>query len=163
MYVNNCVASATTTMTSRRCLLNCATQPRTLSLQYSGYRPIKGQSGDSLNDDDSAATGGCDDTQGFSNLITSCFPPGTSVLHYCYTNMNWMSILSWIIWYDSSTASDRVLTMWRHVFSVGQMKHAFVLVQISRFQQIIGVYTLQASSEATKVVCKQQFTVSHTQ
>ena len=31
------------------------------------------------------------------------------------------------------------------------LKNAFVLVQISRFQQIIGVYTLQAPSEAAKV------------
>ena len=31
------------------------------------------------------------------------------------------------------------------------LKNAFVLVQISRFQQIIGVFTLQAPSEAAKV------------
>ena len=31
------------------------------------------------------------------------------------------------------------------------LRHAFVLVQISRFQQIIGVYTLQAPSETAKV------------
>ena len=31
------------------------------------------------------------------------------------------------------------------------LKNAFVLVQISRFQQIIGVYTLQAPSEQAKV------------
>ena len=31
------------------------------------------------------------------------------------------------------------------------LRHAFVLVQISRFQQIIGCYTLQAPSETAKV------------
>ena len=31
------------------------------------------------------------------------------------------------------------------------LRNSFVLVQISRFQQIIGVYTLQAPSEAAKV------------
>ena len=31
------------------------------------------------------------------------------------------------------------------------LRNAFVLVQISRFQQIIGVYTLQAPTEAAKV------------
>lgn len=31
------------------------------------------------------------------------------------------------------------------------LKNAFVIVQISRFQQIIGVYTLQAQTEALKV------------
>ena len=32
------------------------------------------------------------------------------------------------------------------------LKNTFVLVQITRFQQIIGVYTLQAPSEAAKVI-----------
>lgn len=31
------------------------------------------------------------------------------------------------------------------------LKNAFVIVQISRFQQVIGVYTLQAQTEALKV------------
>ena len=35
--------------------------------------------------------------------------------------------------------------------SASGLKNAFVLVQISRFQQIIGVYTLQAPTETAKV------------
>ena len=31
------------------------------------------------------------------------------------------------------------------------MKNAFVIVQITRFQQVIGVFTLQAPTEALKV------------
>ena len=37
------------------------------------------------------------------------------------------------------------------LLAANQLRHAFVLVQISRFQQIIGVYTLQAPSDAAKV------------
>ena len=37
-------------------------------------------------------------------------------------------------------------------FSVNGLKSIFVLVHISRFQQIIGVYTLQASCDNTKVI-----------
>ena len=33
----------------------------------------------------------------------------------------------------------------------GGIKNAFVIVQITRFQQVIGVFTLQAPSEAIKV------------
>lgn len=35
--------------------------------------------------------------------------------------------------------------------SFGVSKSTFVLVQITRYQQIIGVYTLQAQSETAKV------------
>ena len=35
--------------------------------------------------------------------------------------------------------------------SANGLKHAFVLVQISRYQQVIGLYTLQAQNEAAKV------------
>lgn len=38
--------------------------------------------------------------------------------------------------------------------AAGALKNAFVIVQISRFQQIIGVFTLQAPNEALKVRVK---------
>ena len=37
-------------------------------------------------------------------------------------------------------------------FSANGLKYAFVLVQISRFQQIIDVFTLQAPTEVVKVI-----------
>lgn len=40
-------------------------------------------------------------------------------------------------------------------FPATGIKHAFVVIQISRFQQIIAVYTFQAHSEAAKVSANQ--------
>ena len=35
----------------------------------------------------------------------------------------------------------------------GGLKNAFVIVQITRFEQVIGVFTIQTPTEATKVRC----------
>lgn len=45
--------------------------------------------------------------------------------------------------------------------SANGIKSSFVLVQISRYQQIIGVFTLQCSNDATKVSkCHLQWTIA---
>ena len=54
--------------------------------------------------------------------------------------------------HDECVDSTRVANLLFGCLSVANgLKNAFVLVQISRFQQIIGVYTLQAPSEVAKV------------
>ena len=54
--------------------------------------------------------------------------------------------------HDDCVDSTRVANLLFGCLSVANgLKNAFVLVQISRFQQIIGVYTLQAPSEVAKV------------
>lgn len=42
--------------------------------------------------------------------------------------------------------------------AVNGLKNAFVLVQISRYQQVIGVFTLQAGSELSKVMWMEKIT-----
>ncbi|XP_074644625.1 uncharacterized protein LOC141901339 [Tubulanus polymorphus] len=58
-----------------------------------------------------------------------------------------------LIVYRQPIALDRftIHDVGPHEAAVNGLRHAFVLVQISRFQQIIGVYTLQATSESIKV------------
>ncbi|XP_064632140.1 uncharacterized protein LOC135490699 isoform X3 [Lineus longissimus] len=62
-----------------------------------------------------------------------------------------------LIVYKQPIALDRftIHDVGHHEASVNGLKHAFVLVQISRFQQIIGVYTLQAATDAIKATWLQ--------
>ena len=62
------------------------------------------------------------------------------------------SLAPYMLDQDDCVDSTRVANLLFGCLSAANgLKNAFVLVQISRFQQIIGVYTLQAPSEVAKV------------